>query len=145
MAAGTAARSPTAPAPKAPKTSKTPKRKTSPADAPQPTPKPAPKTAPGPRSAAQARAIRQAAILLKQASDATRLWIMLTLLDGEQHVTTLCGRLEQSQPAVSHHLSLLRHGNLIEPRRSGKHNFYFLTEKGLILAETARKLIEQNC
>jgi DNA-binding transcriptional ArsR family regulator len=145
MAAGTAARSPTAPAPRAPKTSKTPKRKTSPADAPQPTPKPAPKSAPGPRSAAQARAIRQAAILLKQASDATRLWIMLTLLEGEQHVTSLCGRLEQSQPAVSHHLSLLRHGNLIEPRREGKHNYYLLTHKGLILAETARKLIEQNC
>lgn len=145
MAAGTAARSPTAPTPKAPKSKTAPKRKTAPADEPQPTPKPPPKSAPGPRSAAQAKAIRQAAILLKQASDATRLWIMLTLLDGEQNVTTLCGRLEQSQPAVSHHISLLRHGSLIEPRRQGKNNFYFLTHKGLILAETARKLIEQNC
>jgi DNA-binding transcriptional ArsR family regulator len=145
MAAGTAARSPTAPTPKAPKSKTAPKRKTPPADAPQPSPKPAPKSTPGPRSAAQARAIRQAAILLKQASDTTRLLIMLTLLEGEQHVTSLCGQLDQSQPAVSHHIALLRHGGLIEPRRQGKNNFYFLTEKGLILAETARKLIEQNC
>jgi ArsR family transcriptional regulator, arsenate/arsenite/antimonite-responsive transcriptional repressor len=34
--------------------------------------------------------------------------------------------LGQSQPAVSHHLGLLRMAGLIEPRRAGKHNFYHL-------------------
>jgi ArsR family transcriptional regulator len=40
------------------------------------------------------------------------------------HVTDLCNRLGQSQPAVSHHLALLRVSGLIESRREGKHNFY---------------------
>jgi ArsR family transcriptional regulator len=34
--------------------------------------------------------------------------------------------LKQSQPAVSHHLALLRLAGLIEMRRDGKHNFYRL-------------------
>ena len=42
----------------------------------------------------------------------------------ELHVTHLCQRLGQSQPAVSHHLALLRVSGLIESRREGKHNFY---------------------
>jgi ArsR family transcriptional regulator len=36
----------------------------------------------------------------------------------------LCNLLGQSQPAVSHHLALLRVAGLIEPRRAGKHNYY---------------------
>ena len=35
----------------------------------------------------------------------------------------------QSQPAVSHHLALLRVAGLIECRRDGKHNFYHLVPK----------------
>ncbi|MBM82453.1 MAG: hypothetical protein CMJ78_17960, partial [Planctomycetaceae bacterium] len=42
----------------------------------------------------------------------------------ELHVTALCDLLNQSQPAGSHHLALLRSSNLIAPRRDGKHNFY---------------------
>ena len=39
---------------------------------------------------------------------------------------TLCGLLKQSQPAVSHHLALLRVAGLIDCRRDGKHNFYHI-------------------
>jgi len=46
------------------------------------------------------------------------------LLSDELHVTDLCNRLAQSQPAVSHHLALMRVSGLIESRREGKHNFY---------------------
>ena len=61
----------------------------------------------------------------KLLSDATRLKILLYLVrEGELHVTALCERLQQSQPAVSHHLALLRDSGLITPRRDGKHNFY---------------------
>ena len=38
----------------------------------------------------------------------------------------LCELLDESQPAVSHHLALLRVAGLIERRREGKHNFYGL-------------------
>ena len=48
---------------------------------------------------------------------------------GELHVTALCDKLGQSQPAVSHHLALLRVAGLIEARRDGKHNFYSVRSK----------------
>jgi len=61
----------------------------------------------------------------KLLSDGTRLRILLHLVrEGELHVTALCERLQQSQPAVSHHLALLRDSGLSSPRREGKHNFY---------------------
>ncbi|WP_166828811.1 ArsR/SmtB family transcription factor [Thalassoroseus pseudoceratinae] len=63
--------------------------------------------------------------IFKLLSDETRLRILLYLArEGELHVTALCERLGQSQPAVSHHLALLRVAGLIEARRDGKHNFY---------------------
>jgi ArsR family transcriptional regulator len=42
----------------------------------------------------------------------------------ELNVRTLCRLLDQSQPAVSHHLAMLKDAGLIECRRDGKHNFY---------------------
>jgi ArsR family transcriptional regulator len=58
-------------------------------------------------------------------SDETRLRILFHLSrNDELHVRALCEILEQSQPAVSHHLALLRDAELIESRREGKHNYY---------------------
>ncbi len=69
--------------------------------------------------------VRELAQVFKLLSDETRLRILLYLAqNNELHVTDLCGRLGQSQPAVSHHLALLRVSGLIESRREGKHNFY---------------------
>ena len=86
--------------------------------------------------------IRQAADLLKQVSDPTRLQVLMLLTEKERNVSELCQDLgTQSQPAVSHHLALLRHGRLIEPRRSGKHNFYYLTEAGRELAAVVNNLV----
>ncbi len=63
--------------------------------------------------------------VFKLLADETRLKVLLYLMrEGELNVTSLCERLGQSQPAVSHHLALLRVAGLIEPRRDGKHNFY---------------------
>ena len=50
-------------------------------------------------------------------------------------------QLSQSQPAVSHHLALLRHGGIIAPRRQGKNNFYSLTDTGTDLARVVKNLI----
>jgi DNA-binding transcriptional ArsR family regulator len=84
---------------------------------------------------------RRASILLKHVSDPTRLQVILILADGERHVGALCEQLNQSQPAVSHHLALLRHGGIIAPRRQGKNNFYSLTDTGSALAKVVRSLI----
>jgi DNA-binding transcriptional ArsR family regulator len=96
-------------------------------------------------SAAPARPtaeIRRVAELLKQVSDPTRLQVLMLLSEKERNVTELCADLgTQSQPAVSHHLALLRHGRLIEPRRSGKHNFYALTEAGRELANVVNSVV----
>lgn len=60
-------------------------------------------------------------------ADSTRLRIVHFLLQyPELNVRTLCEFLGQSQPAVSHHLALLRVAGMIACRRDGKHNFYHL-------------------
>jgi DNA-binding transcriptional ArsR family regulator len=84
---------------------------------------------------------QRAANLLKQVSDPTRLQIILMLSEGEKHVGALSETLSQSQPAVSHHLALLRHGSIISPRRQGKNNFYALTEAGEELASVVKTLM----
>jgi DNA-binding transcriptional ArsR family regulator len=92
-----------------------------------------------PRPAAE---IRRVAELLKQVSDPTRLQVLMLLSEKERNVTELCTDLgSQSQPAVSHHLALLRHGRLIEPRRAGKHNFYALTDAGRQLADVVNAVV----
>lgn len=66
--------------------------------------------------------------LFRLLADQTRLRILRLLVEAEEyHVRALCDQLGQSQPAVSHHLALLRSAGLIECRRHGKHNFYRLT------------------
>ncbi|GAC1343866.1 MAG: hypothetical protein NVSMB14_07900 [Isosphaeraceae bacterium] len=84
---------------------------------------------------------QRVATLLKHVSDQTRLQVVLILSEGERHVGALCAQLSQSQPAVSHHLALLRHGGVISPRRKGKNNFYSLTETGESLAKVAKTLL----
>jgi DNA-binding transcriptional ArsR family regulator len=84
---------------------------------------------------------QRAAILLKQVSEPTRLQVILMLAEGEKHVGALCEALNQSQPAVSHHLALLRHGSIIAPRRQGKNNFYGLTDAGEKLAVVVKEIM----
>lgn len=63
--------------------------------------------------------------LFKLAADETRLRIFSLLVSHQElHVRALCQHLDQSQPAVSHHLGLMYDAGLIERRRAGKHNFY---------------------
>jgi ArsR family transcriptional regulator len=63
--------------------------------------------------------------VFKLLADKSRLKILLALAQyGELHVSALCAFLKQTQPAVSHHLTLLRMTGLVGYRRDGKHNFY---------------------
>jgi len=61
----------------------------------------------------------------KLLADETRLRILFCLYHTDElHVRALCDLLRLSQPAVSHHLGMLRTAGIVEPRREGKHNFY---------------------
>ncbi len=78
------------------------------------------------------RTINGLAQVFKLLADESRLKILLALAqDGELHVTALCDLLQQTQPAVSHHLTLLRMSGLVGYRRDGKHNYYRI-ESGLV-------------
>jgi ArsR family transcriptional regulator len=82
--------------------------------------------------------VRDLVKLFKLLSDATRLRILYHLKqERELHVRALCELLDESQPAVSHHLALLRSAGLIGRRREGKHNYYGLrTQRFSALLET---------
>jgi ArsR family transcriptional regulator len=76
--------------------------------------------------------------VFKLLADKSRLKILLALAqDDELHVSALCELLKQSQPAVSHHLTLLRMKGLVGYRRDGKNNFY------RVHSATVRTLLEQ--
>ena len=83
------------------------------------------KATPGGMPPVSDNVIRDLVQVFRLLSDETRLRILFFLAQNQElHVTDLCDRLGQTQPAVSHHLALLRVSGLIEARREGKHNFY---------------------
>ena len=71
----------------------------------------------------------RAAGLFKAFSDPTRVRIVGLLAHVELCVGDLCLTLGMSQPAVSHHLGILRSLRIVEARKEGKHVFYTLVDK----------------
>jgi len=70
------------------------------------------------------------AALFKLLADETRLKIVYFLMQHDEiNVRTFCRLLGQSQPAVSHHLAMLKEAGLLGSRRDGKHNFYRLVPR----------------
>ena len=71
--------------------------------------------------------VKDLAQLFKLLADETRLRI-LDMLGARKElcVRDLWERLGQSQPAVSHHLGLLRMAGLVDTRHEGKHIYYRL-------------------
>ena len=71
--------------------------------------------------------------VFKLLSDKSRLKIVLALAqNGPMHVTSLVALLTpQTQPAVSHHLALMRNNGLLGCDRCGKHNYYYIASKRL--------------
>jgi len=67
--------------------------------------------------------------LFRILGDETRLRVLIVLEQrGELNVTALCKTLKVPQPTVSHHLGILRMGDLVINRRSGKEIFYSLND-----------------
>ncbi|MCD7725616.1 MAG: metalloregulator ArsR/SmtB family transcription factor [Clostridiales bacterium] len=81
----------------------------------------------------------QAADHFKLISDGSRLRILWLLCHCEECVSNIAAAMEMSDPAVSHHLKLLRRSGLIVSRREGKEVYYRL-------ADTAQaKLVHRAC
>ena len=76
-------------------------------------------------SAAVSLGVEELVVVYKMLSDETRFRILLYLWKGDElNVTEMCARLRQSQPAVSHHLALMREAGLVSVREEGKCNYY---------------------
>jgi len=78
--------------------------------------------------------------------DATRLRIVLALMEGEQNVSALWRSLRKPQPTVSHHLGILRMGGFVRARRRGKEVYYSLHdfERGRCARAFAKLLDEHD-
>ena len=76
----------------------------------------------------QANAIRAAA-LLKSMSNPSRLLVLCQLAEGERSVGELERAVGVSQSALSQHLALLRHQNIVTTRREGQTIYYSLVGK----------------
>lgn len=66
-------------------------------------------------------------------ADPTRLALLSAMADAGPdgvNVTRLCEIVGQSQPAVSHHLALLRVSGAVQSRRSRQNNLYSITPGG---------------
>ena len=87
------------------------------------------------------KTFQRVANLLKQVSDPTRLQVVTLLSEREHHVGGLCDQFNMSQPALSHHLALLRHGGIVERRRQGQNYFYSLTDTGYRLSKIVKDVV----
>ncbi|MCH4201115.1 MAG: metalloregulator ArsR/SmtB family transcription factor [Clostridium tyrobutyricum] len=65
----------------------------------------------------------------KVLNDPTRLKIINALMLSEMCVCDICAVLGMSQPAISHHLKVLRQTKLIKYRRDGKITYYSLDDE----------------
>ncbi|MDO5521001.1 MAG: metalloregulator ArsR/SmtB family transcription factor [bacterium] len=78
---------------------------------------------------------------MKQLGDPSRLRIFWLLCHCEESVQTIASLVDMSSPAVSHHLRLLKAGNLIRCRRNGKEMYYTASDNEI--AQALHHMIEQ--
>lgn len=84
---------------------------------------------------------RRVAEIFKQISDGTRLRILWFLCHCEECVSNISAAMEMSDPAVSHHLKVLKNANLIVSRREGKEIYYRLADT--VVAEHIHQICEE--
>jgi ArsR family transcriptional regulator len=73
--------------------------------------------------------LKRAAEMFKAVSDPTRLKIINALVLSEMCVCDIAALMEMTQPAVSHHLKVLRQLQLVKYRRDGKVVYYELDDE----------------
>ncbi|BBB90146.1 MAG TPA: metalloregulator ArsR/SmtB family transcription factor [Methylomusa anaerophila] len=81
--------------------------------------------------------------IYKALGDEVRLAIIDMLLGKELCVCDINDACEISQPAVSHHLKILKNAGLLEDRREGKWIFYRINHETFKLTQSYfRKILE---
>lgn len=78
--------------------------------------------------------------IFKALSDGTRIKIIMLLSRQEMAVCELIEALKLSQPAVSHHLKILKQAGIVKDSREGKWMFYSIDNKNF---EANIRLLEQ--
>ncbi|MDL2252606.1 metalloregulator ArsR/SmtB family transcription factor [Ruminococcaceae bacterium OttesenSCG-928-I18] len=88
-----------------------------------------------------------AADVFGQLSDATRLRILWVLCHSEECVTNIAAAVGMSDPAVSHHLRILKKTGVIKSRRVGKEVHYTLadTEEAELIHRMIDDVFAMNC
>jgi len=76
--------------------------------------------------------------LFKALGDVHRLNILRLLGDQEMCGCEIFNKIDLSQPAISHHLKILKQANLVKSVKEGKLVFYRLDESGV---NTAQQLL----
>lgn len=73
--------------------------------------------------------LRKIAEFYKALGDETRLTILDMLARQEMCACEIIAKLGMSQPAVSHHLKILRQAELVRDKKGGKWIYYSLNER----------------
>jgi len=81
-----------------------------------------------PHKPAKEKTNKEMAEIFKSLADESRLHILRMLMrEGRLYVSKICQELGESQPAVSHHLTQLKHARLVDFERDGKFNHYYIS------------------
>lgn len=90
---------------------------------------------------------QQAADIFSQLSDPTRLRILWILCHCEECVTNIAAAVGMSDPAVSHHLRILKSTGVLTSRRIGKEVHYTLsgTEQAKLLHRMIDNVFGTDC
>ncbi len=89
----------------------------------------------------------EAADVFSQLSDATRLRILWILCHSDECVTNIAAAIGMSDPAVSHHLRILKKTGIAVSRRLGKEVHYTLakTEEAYLVHRMIDDMFAMNC
>lgn len=77
--------------------------------------------------------------LFKALGDPSRVRIIFQIFLSDACVKDIAEKLQMSEPAVSHHLRILRMNGLVKRQRNGKEIFYQLDD------EHVRSILELEC
>ena len=72
-------------------------------------------------------------ITFKAINDPTRREILVFLIGGAQNAGEIAKHFSMSKPSISHHLDLLKQGNLILAEKKGQYIIYSLNRSGFEL------------